>query len=162
MTPEPATTAGGFLLVPVILTPVVGMILSFALGGRWAGRVALAMSPIWLAIALAIAALVWRSGAPLVYVVGAVAPPLGIALEADGISAAMLVLTALILPAACLFARDDFAGPEGGESRGSPSRPRSARGGCAWRFSRALRSSSSSPCSGHGWAAPTSPTRRDS
>src|SRR6185437_8685273 len=92
MTPEPATTAGGFLLVPVILTPVVGMILSFALGGRWAGRVALAMSPVWLAIALAIAVLVWRSGAArLCGVVGGIAPPLGIALEADGISAAMLV-----------------------------------------------------------------------
>ena len=91
MTPEPATTAGGLLLVPMILTPIAGMILSFALGGRWAGRVALAMSPVWLAIALAVASLVWRSGAPLVYVVGGIAPPLGIALEADGISAAMLV-----------------------------------------------------------------------
>ncbi len=119
MPPEPATTAGGLLLVPAILTPIAGMILSFVLGGRWAGRVALAMSPVWLAIVLAIAVIVWRSGTPVVYVVGAVAPPLGIALEADGISAAMLVVTALILPAACLFARDDFAGPGRGEARGS-------------------------------------------
>ncbi len=50
--------------------------------------------------------------------VAGIAPPLGIALRADGLSAVMLVTSALILPAAGLFARAGFATPPGGgESR---------------------------------------------
>ncbi len=113
MTSGLATTAGGLLLVPTILTPVVGMILSLALGGRWAERIALAVAPIGLAFALAIAVAVWRTGAPIVYVISGVQPPLGVALEADGVSAAMLVVAALILPAAMLFARANFETPPG-------------------------------------------------
>ena len=114
-----ATSPGGVLLVPAILVPVIGVVASLILGGRWAERVALAVAPFGLAFALAIAAWVWRTGAPLVYIVGGVTPPLGIALEADGVSAAMLVATALIIPAALLFARANFAAsPDGVESRG--------------------------------------------
>ena len=53
----------------------------------------------------------WRSGQPIAYVVAGVAPPLGIALRADGISSVMLVATALLVPAAALFARASFATP---------------------------------------------------
>ena len=51
----------------------------------------------------------WRSGQPLVYTLAGYAPPLGIALRADGFSAVMLVTSALIVPAAALFARVNFA-----------------------------------------------------
>ena len=44
-------------------------------------------------------------------------PPLGIALRADGFSAVMLVTAALIMPAAGLFARANFATPWGAEKR---------------------------------------------
>jgi multicomponent Na+:H+ antiporter subunit D len=52
--------------------------------------------PVELGIAVAIACLVWRSGQPLVYTLAGYAPPLGIALRADGFSAVMLVTAGLI------------------------------------------------------------------
>ena len=113
-----STTPGGFLLVLAILLPVGGVLLSFVLGGRFAERVALAVTPFGLALALAIAARVAHSGQPLVYAVGGHAPPLGIALRADGISAVMLVAAALIFAASGFYARAKFATPPGvAESR---------------------------------------------
>jgi multicomponent Na+:H+ antiporter subunit D len=112
-----AATAGGSLLVAPILIPVAGVLLSFLLGGRQAQRIALGLAPLQLIAAIVIAALVWRSGKPLVYVLGGFAPPLGIALRADGFSAVMLVTAALLMPAAELFARSSFATPMGTEKR---------------------------------------------
>jgi multicomponent Na+:H+ antiporter subunit D len=111
--PALAVTAGGSLLMLAILAPVAGILLSFALGGRFAERVALGLTPIGLAIAVAIAVLVWRSGAPLVYNVAGLPPPLGIALRADGISCVMLVAAALVIASAAFYARANFATPEG-------------------------------------------------
>jgi multicomponent Na+:H+ antiporter subunit D len=89
--PALAATAAGSLLMLAILAPVAGILLSFPLGGRFAERVALGLTPIGLAIAVAIAVLVSRSRAPLVYNVAGLPPPLGIALRADGISCVTLV-----------------------------------------------------------------------
>ena len=112
-------TAGGYLLALAVLMPVAGMLASLVLGGRSAERIALAQTPIGLAIAVAIAALVWRSGAPIVYI-GALPPPLGIALQADGISSVMLVTAALIVAAAAFYGRADFGTPGAGvEKRAS-------------------------------------------
>jgi len=111
--PALAVTAGGSLLMLAILAPVAAILLSFALGGRFAERVALGLTPIGLAIAIAIAVCVWRSGAPLVYNVARLPPPLGIALRADGISCVMLVTAALVIAAAAFYARANFATPEG-------------------------------------------------
>jgi formate hydrogenlyase subunit 3/multisubunit Na+/H+ antiporter MnhD subunit len=108
-----APTFGGPLLVLAILLPVTGILVSFALGGRFAERVALALTPVGLALALTIAYLVWRSGAPVVYNVAGLAPPLGIALRADGLSGVMLVTAALIVAAAGFYARATFSTPEG-------------------------------------------------
>src|SRR6185437_8230042 len=104
-----AATAGGGLLALAILFPALGVLLSLLLGGRQAERVALSLMPVQLAVAVAIAASVWRSGEPLVYTLAGYAPPLGIALRADGFSAVMLLTAALIIPAAGLFARVNFA-----------------------------------------------------
>jgi multicomponent Na+:H+ antiporter subunit D len=108
-----AATAGGFLLVLAIVLPVAGALLSFALGGRHAERFALGLMPTGLGIAIAIAVLLWRSGKPLVYVLGGFAPPLGIALRADGFSGVMLVTAAVVISAAGFFARANFATPRG-------------------------------------------------
>ena len=114
------TTSGGYLLVFAILLPVVGMILSFAPGGRSAERVALCSMPFGFALAFAIAFHVSRAGRPIVYAVGGLPPPLGIALRADGISAVMLVAAAVIVAAAGFYGRAKFATPDGvRESRGS-------------------------------------------
>jgi len=93
-----AATAGGSLLALPILVPAAGVLLSFLLVGRQAERIAFALMPVQFGFAVAIASLIWRSGQPLVYVLGGYAPPLGIALRADGFSAVMLVTTSLIMP----------------------------------------------------------------
>lgn len=115
---EGATQGRDYLLVLAIVLPVAGVLASVALGGRHAERIALALVPAGLLVAGAILADVWHSGQAVTYVVGGWAPPLGVALRADGISAAMLVVTALVVAATVLFARADFPTPDGrGEAR---------------------------------------------
>jgi multicomponent Na+:H+ antiporter subunit D len=99
--------------VLAIVLPVAGVVLSLALGGRQAERTAQVALPIGLAISVAIVACVWRAQTPLQYLVGGWAPPLGIALRADGLSAIMLLTTALVIGAIGLFARDGFTTPSG-------------------------------------------------
>ena len=114
------TTPGGYLLVLAILLPAAGIILSFTTGGRNAERIALSLTPFGFALAAAIAFQVGREGKSLVYTIGGLPPPLGIALRADGISAVMLVTAAVIVTAAAFYARTKFATPDGvRESRGS-------------------------------------------
>ena len=113
MTPAETTTSGGALLVLAILLPSAGILASFALGRRNAERIALGSAPLALVIALAVLAEVCRAGRPIIYVIAGLSPPLGIALRADGISAVMLITTAVIIPAAGLYARAAFATPPG-------------------------------------------------
>jgi formate hydrogenlyase subunit 3/multisubunit Na+/H+ antiporter MnhD subunit len=108
-----APTAGGFWLPLAIILPVAGVLLSFVLGGRAAERIALWLMPAGLAAAAMIAFNVWRSGAPLIYILGRWPPPLGIALRADGFSAVMLLTAALVMLGAGLFARANFPTPAG-------------------------------------------------
>ena len=56
---------------------------------------------------------VLRADAALVYVLGGWAPPLGLALRADGLSAAMMITTAVVICATGLFARAEFQTPRG-------------------------------------------------
>ena len=112
-----AATAGGSLLTLSILLPALGVLLSLLLGGRQAERIAFGLMPVELGVAMAVAYLVQRSGQPLVYTLAGYAPPLGIALRADGFSAVMLLTAALIAPAAGLYVRVNFATPWGKEER---------------------------------------------
>ena len=112
-----AATAGGSLLALPILLPALGVLLSLVMGGQQTERIAFVLMPVQLAVAIAIAWLVQRSGQPLVYDLAGYAPPLGIALRADGFSAVMLVTAALIVPAAGLYARANFATPGVTEKR---------------------------------------------
>jgi multicomponent Na+:H+ antiporter subunit D len=106
---------GGTLLVVPLMLPVLGLLLALALGGRHLGRVALALMILGLAAALAIAASVLHGGTPLHYDLGAWAPPLGVALKADGLSAAMLLTAAVVILGVGIYAQRDFR-PE----RGAP------------------------------------------
>ncbi len=108
-----ATTAGGFLLVLALILPVAGILLSLIFGGRYIERVVFILLPAGLAVAAAVFAAIWRSGHSLVYIVGGWEPPLGLALRADGLSAAMLVTTAIVISATALFARKEFGQPRG-------------------------------------------------
>src|SRR5271169_4944023 len=87
-----ATTANGYLLVLAVILPIAGILLSFAVGA-------------------AVFVAVWYGGKPLVYIVGGFEPPLGLALRADGISAAMMLTTAVVMCAVGLFAREEFVQP---------------------------------------------------
>ena len=62
-------------------------------------------------IAGVIAVAMLQTGDPLVYLLGGWAPPLGVALRADGLSAVMMVITAVVICAIGVFARADFRTP---------------------------------------------------
>jgi formate hydrogenlyase subunit 3/multisubunit Na+/H+ antiporter MnhD subunit len=115
-----AVTTGGFLLVLSIVVPLGGALLAFAAGGRHLERVALATLPVGLAIAVAIGFTMPSTGAPLVYLLGGWAPPLGVALRADGLSAVMLVIAAVVICAIGVFARADFQTPAGSVEARAP------------------------------------------
>jgi formate hydrogenlyase subunit 3/multisubunit Na+/H+ antiporter MnhD subunit len=103
-----ATTSDGILLVLAIILPVTGVLLSLVVGGRHVEQIALVVLPANLIVASAIFADLWRSGRRLIYVVGDWQPPLGIALRADGLSAAMMVTTAVVICVIGVFAHADF------------------------------------------------------
>lgn len=105
------TASGGLLLVMAVIVPATGILLQLAFGGRYVNRIACAVMVAGVAVAAAIFAAIWQSGQPLSYIVGAWQPPLGIALRADGISAAMLLTTAIVMGAVGLFAAKDFGQP---------------------------------------------------
>ena len=105
------TTAAGFLLVLSIFVPVASVLAAFVSGGRNVERIALATMPAGLAIAIAIAAAKRSTGASVIYLLGGWAPPLGVALRADGLSVVMMVITALVICAVAIYARADFRTP---------------------------------------------------
>ena len=111
-TPD-VTTPGGLLLVLAVLVPFVGMLAGMVLGGRGARRVALATLVAGLAIAIAIADALARSGAAVVYLLGGWAPPLGVALHADGLAVVMLLAVAVVIGGIGAYARADFGTPPG-------------------------------------------------
>jgi len=115
-----ATTAGGFLLVLAIVVPLAAALLAFAAGGRNVERISLAAMPLGLAIVVAIAVAMKRTEAPLIYLLGAWPPPLGVALRADGLSAVMMTVTAVVVCAVGVFARMDFGTPAGSAERRAP------------------------------------------
>ena len=112
-----SATAGGFLLILAIVLPVVGVLLSLALGGRYAERIAVLLMPAGLVVAAMIGVGVWRTHNVLQYFVGNWAPPLGVAFRADGFSAVMMLATALLISSIGLFARAQFGSPRQGEAR---------------------------------------------
>src|SRR5580692_3194811 len=106
--PTPAldtmTTTAGFLLVLSIVIPVAGVLLAFIAGDRYVRLVAWAIIPFGLATAVAILVALPASNGPIVYLLGAWPPPLGIALRADALSAVMLAVTAVVICAVAVFA----------------------------------------------------------
>jgi formate hydrogenlyase subunit 3/multisubunit Na+/H+ antiporter MnhD subunit len=112
------TTPGGLLLVLTVLVPSLGVLAGLVLGSRSARRVALVTLPLGLGIAIAIADDLLRSGDAVVYFLGGWAPPLGVALRADGLSAIMLPATAVVICG--IDARHDFDTPPGAKGARAP------------------------------------------
>ncbi|MFD2183482.1 complex I subunit 5 family protein [Rhodoplanes azumiensis] len=102
---EPATW-GGALLVTAIVIPVAAALLGVVAGGRRPAWIGLAALPLGLVVTIAIATGVASDGG-LVYRLGGWAPPLGVALRADGLSAVMLVLAAGVVTAIGVYAWSD-------------------------------------------------------
>ncbi len=92
------------ILVLALLLPVVGILLTFLSGAGLARPITLVSLIAGLGVSAAIVVGVWRNGNSLTYVSGGWAPPLGIKLRADGLSAAMLAVTALVIFAVALYA----------------------------------------------------------
>ena len=114
------TSADGYLLVLAVILPVIGILLTMAFGGQYVERIALGLLLAGLAVAIAILAAVLRDDQSLVYIVGNWRPPLGIALRADGVSAAMIMTIAVVICATGFYARGEFGQPDASVStRGS-------------------------------------------
>jgi formate hydrogenlyase subunit 3/multisubunit Na+/H+ antiporter MnhD subunit len=115
-----AMTGGGHWLVLALMVPVTGLLLAVLLGGRGATRIALATLPLGAIAIAAVAQRMVTSGEAVVYHLGGWAPPLGIVLRADGLSLVMMAATVVVVAAIALFARDDFATPEGERETRAP------------------------------------------
>lgn len=115
-----ASHARDFLLVLAIVSPVAGVLLAVVLGDRNAECVVLTFLPIGFGVSVAILSGVWGEGKALTYALGGWQPPLGVKLRADGISAVMLVTTALIMSGTALFARANFLTPYGASEARRP------------------------------------------
>ncbi len=110
-------SSDGTLLVFSLVLPVIGMLLAMLTGGRHARTVVLLMLVANVAVASGIITGIWESGQAITYHLGGWSPPLGIELRADGLSAAMMAVTALVSLAAGLYAPAGFRFPP---SKGSP------------------------------------------
>lgn len=113
--PPAGATPWGFLPLLAVMLPVAGMVAALPLGARGAQRLAFALVPAGLLLALGIAVAVQATGAPLWHALGHWAPPLGLALRADGLSAAMLLTAAIVIGATAVSARAQF-----GTAAGAP------------------------------------------
>jgi multicomponent Na+:H+ antiporter subunit D len=116
----PAADDTGILLPAIIMAPVAALLLAFLLGGRRTIWTALLVSPLGMALVFALGFALWRSDRALFYLLGGWAPPLGVALRADGFSAVMLATTALIIPATGGYALGLFGQPKGAPEARAP------------------------------------------
>src|SRR5262249_60906736 len=115
---DEVTTTGGFLLVLSVIVPLAGVLLALAVGGRHVERVAFVTMPLGIVIVVAIGVALRQTGGPLAYLLGGWAPPLGVALRADGLSVVMMIITAVVICGVGVFSRGDFPRPAGaGEAR---------------------------------------------
>jgi multicomponent Na+:H+ antiporter subunit D len=115
-----ATTAGGYLLVLAVLAPFVGVLLGLLLGGRQVRRVVALTLLVGLATVAALLSAWLESASGLVYLLGAWAPPLGIALRADGLAVAMMLAVSVVVSGIALYARADFDTPADGPEKRAP------------------------------------------
>jgi formate hydrogenlyase subunit 3/multisubunit Na+/H+ antiporter MnhD subunit len=99
------------LLWLAVLLPFAAVLLGLALGERRVRPVAALAIPAGLAIVAGIALAWLEAGTTLTYLLGGWAPPLGIALRADGIAVAMLAAIAVVVVGIALYARADFGAP---------------------------------------------------
>lgn len=111
---DAVTSPQGGLLVLVLALPIAALLIAVLAGGRHVQRIALAAVAAGAVLTVVVLRQMFATGEALVYVLGDWAPPLGIVLRADGLSAVMLAMSMVVLVAVALYARADFdmQGPE--------------------------------------------------
>jgi multicomponent Na+:H+ antiporter subunit D len=114
------TELGPLALVLAVLLPFLGVLAGLVLGGQNVRAVALFTLLAGLAVAVSIAFSFVQSAQPLTYLLGAWAPPLGIALRADGLSVAMMLAVAVVVAGIAAYAWSDFAPPADGAEKRAP------------------------------------------
>jgi|GEM_PF-97123 len=102
-----------YWFVAPIAGPLILSLAAFLVQGRWAARLGMAAALIVIVATGAMTAAVCRSG-PQSYALGSWLAPLGIALYADGLTCAMLWMSAVVGSVDSLYARDYFAVPAAG------------------------------------------------
>ena len=105
------------LIILAVMVPFLGLVPLFLLGPRAGERAGLLVLGVGAALSLAVGFEVVRTGQTLVYFSGGIAPPLGIALRADGFAAAMMGACAVVLLFTGLYA---MRTPGGGAARMPP------------------------------------------
>ncbi len=120
MPPIDAVSSASPLLPLALIVPVVGVLACVAAGRRRAHWIALLTVTVGLALAVAIVVDITRSGEALQYALGGWSPPLGVRLRADGLAAAMMLTTVVLIGATVLFSWSEFRTPPGAsETRAS-------------------------------------------
>ena len=114
------TEPGTLSLVCAVLLPFLGVLAGLALGGRNVRAVALITILAGLAVVFSIALTFVQSAQPLTYLLGGWAPPLGIALRADGLSVTMMLAVAVVVAGIAAYAWRDFAPPAGDAGKRAP------------------------------------------
>lgn len=109
-------TPGAGLLILAVMLPAAVAALAPLLGARRAEQAVLALVPVGLGLAVAIAWQVLATRAPVEAVIGGWAPPLGLGFRADGLAAAFLLTAAVVIGAIALFARFTGLGSAAGEA----------------------------------------------
>jgi multicomponent Na+:H+ antiporter subunit D len=102
---------GGLFLVLAVMLPLVGVLAGFAFGGRAIKWVVTATIAAGIANAVATALAFEQADTALVYLLGGWAPPLGIALRADGLAVVMMLAVAAVILGIAVYARSSFASP---------------------------------------------------
>ncbi len=105
------------LTILAVTVPFLGLVPLFLLGPRAGERAGLLMLAVAAGVSLAVGLCVVRTGQPQVYFSGGIAPPLGIALRADGFAAAMMGVCAVVLLFTGFYAMRQ---PGGAEARMPP------------------------------------------
>lgn len=100
--------SAGLLLVLAVVTPLLGLCAMLAFRSLKPERVAVVVVPACMLISGAVLATVMTSGQAITYSLGNWAPPLGLMLRADGVSAVMLMLAAIVIGGVALFSQGQF------------------------------------------------------
>ncbi|MDP1560848.1 MAG: proton-conducting transporter membrane subunit [Pirellulaceae bacterium] len=120
----PVTHADACLVWPIV-APLATALAAFVLGGRWSTRLGVAVVPIVVAATAVVTWRVWHHG-PQTYSLGNWPAPLGIELHADGLSCAMLLMSACIGAVVSVYSVGYFEGSTTA-SRGQPQKDTGAQ-----------------------------------